>query len=280
MNPQSRNEAILKEQSEILKDISNAISQAKNETGKIKAGEVIIAIYNVIITITLAFGFIGTSSQANTLDQYCNDIYDRMTKIQSDIRTISDSKQTVYIISNAEREVLESGIPTEIVFSEPKLLPDGDTNTFRCMDYRTITDHNSMQWKLQLECLTDEETGIRYYLSGNKKYYCAALGSAYGQTLGDAFHVTLENGYEFDIIYAEFKNPLQDEPDPTFYGHPDVNYDGEQTTSIIEFVYDWTAAPQCVIDAGTMSALEQFGGLYGNGGNIIDISYTGRIWGV
>ena len=157
-------------------------------------------------------------------------------------------------------------------------LPDGDTNTYRCMDYRTITNHRSVQWALQEECFTDPETGIRYLLVDGHKYFCSAMGSAYGQTIGDAFHLTLQNGYEFDVIYGEFKNALSENPDPYFFGHPDVNYDGEVCTSLIEFIYDKDVAPLSVIMAGTMSKLEQFGGLYGDGGNIVSIKYLGKVW--
>lgn len=164
-----------------------------------------------------------------------------------------------------------------LIFSKERL-PEGDTNTYRCMDYQTITNHRSVQWALQEECFTDNETGIRCLLVNERKYFCSAMGSAYGQTIGDGFHITLQNGYEFDVVYGEFKNTYSENPDPYFFGHPDVNYDGEVCTSLIEFIYDKDVAPLSVIMAGTMSKLEQFGGLYGDGGNIVSIKYLGKVW--
>lgn len=218
----------------------------------------------------------ATRDRIILLEDNLNARYDQqLLEIREHIKAVDEeldkAPMTVYIYEEPKEEEL-------VIDASKERLPEGDTNTFRCMDFRTITDHTSVQWKMQGECLTDPETGIRYLTANGKKYLCAAMGSAYGQDLGDTFHITLQNGHEFDVVYAEFKNPVTDPPDYTFFGHPDVNYDGEATTSVIEFVYDWTAAPQNVIDAGTMSALDVFGGLYGDGGNIVSIKYLGRIW--
>lgn len=172
-----------------------------------------------------------------------------------------------------EEVVLDNGWEYDI--SED--LPTCDTNTFRCMDYRTLTNHASDQWKLQEECYTDKTTGIRYYIHEGSKYYCAALGSAYTETIGDAFSITLNNGYSFNVVNGDFKVPLGT---PNFYGHPDRNYDGEYCINIVEFIFDKNVAPKSVINAGTMSVLDNFGGLYGNGGNIVSIERVGKVWNV
>lgn len=157
-----------------------------------------------------------------------------------------------------------------------EMVPTCSTNTFRCMDYRTLTNHASEQWKLQTECYSDGVTGIRVYQRNGVRYFCAALGSAYGQNIGDAFNFTLENGTSFNVIYADFKNPLGSSD--IFFGHPDVNYDGELGIGLLEFVYDKDVAPKCVNESGTMTALDIFGGLYGDGGNIAKIVYLGKVW--
>lgn len=153
-------------------------------------------------------------------------------------------------------------------------LPDKMTNTLRYMDYRKITDKSTHQYWLQQECETGIATGIRLYTdSKDEVYYCAALAKAYGQTIGDAWHVTLQNGEDFNIIFAECKGN-----DAGYFGHDDGNYDGRKCVNVIEFVVDESKIPFEAADKGTFTALDCFGGLYGNGGNIKSMEYLGRVW--
>ena len=156
-------------------------------------------------------------------------------------------------------------------------LPEGATNRFDGMDFRTITDIQSDQYKLQQECFSGIKTGIRMYDTGEEGYYCAALGTAYGTDIGDTWHVTLKNGSEFNIILAEYKHPI-DNPDPNDFGDPCKNYDGEDCTNVIDFVFDGDYLPREVLIAGTFTELDFFGGKYGDGGDILKIEYTGRKW--
>ena len=153
-------------------------------------------------------------------------------------------------------------------------LPYGMTNTLRFMDYRKITDKNSIQYELQEDCDTDVDSGIRVYYANDTDYYCAALGSAYGRDIGDTWHVTLACGTEFDIILAEFK----DDGTTDCFGQSDKNYDGDPCTSVIEFVTDEDYMPSAVLSAGTYTVFGSLGGLHGKGGNIIEMKYLGRVW--
>lgn len=153
-------------------------------------------------------------------------------------------------------------------------LPYGMTNTLRFMDYRKITDKNSIQYKLQEDCDTDVDSGIRVFYANGTDYYCAALGSAYGRDIGDTWHVTLACGTEFDIILAEFK----DDGTTDYFGQSDKNYDGGPCTSVIEFVTDEDYMPSAVLSAGTYTVFGSLGGLHGKGGNIVEMNYTGRVW--
>lgn len=158
-------------------------------------------------------------------------------------------------------------------------LPDGYTNTFRCEDYRRLNDEKSEQYLLQQECITaaQQGTGMRYYRDGNIMWYCAALATAYGVEIGSAYYFTLENGTVIPVIMADYKHDIS-KPRADDFGDPDVNYDQQLCTNIIEFVVDMPFVPSNVISAGTMSALPEFGGLYGTGGNIVKVEYKGRVW--
>ena len=157
-------------------------------------------------------------------------------------------------------------------------LPTGiDTNTFRCMDYRTITDLTSWQHKIQL-LSTTSLNGLRVYNHEGKDYYTVALATAYGIDLGNAYEVELENGTIFYIVHAEYKHDIR-YPRADDYGDPDVNYDEENTISVIEFIYDWQSAPQRLIDDGEANRfLGDNCDIYGDGCNIKRMTYLGKIW--
>lgn len=149
-------------------------------------------------------------------------------------------------------------------------LPDIDTNMYTYMDYRKITNKNSMQYKYQQFCTTNEY-GIREY----DGYYAAALGSFYTTDIGDTYHVILENGTEFDIFLADCKDDSH--TDWSNMGVPITNYDNEDCLNVIEFVVDTDCMSKKVKRCGTFSALDIFGGLTGDGGNIESIVYTGNL---
>ena len=154
-----------------------------------------------------------------------------------------------------------------------------DTNTFRCMDYRTITDFSSWQYNIQENSKTIE-SGLRVYEYQGKEYYTVALATAYGIDLGNAYKVTLQNGTTFNIMHAEYKHDIR-YPSPTDYGDPDVNYDGENTISVIEFIYDWKKAPQGLIGDGEANRwLGEGCDIYGDGCNIVSMEYLGKIWSI
>ena len=115
------------------------------------------------------------------------------------------------------------------------------------------------------------------YDAGETGYFCAALGGAYGTDIGDTWHVTLKNGSEFDIILADYKHPI-DNPDPNDFGDICENYGVKACTNVIEFIYDKEYIPRKVMNTGTFSVLDFFGGIEGYGGDIVKMEYTGRVW--
>ena len=163
-------------------------------------------------------------------------------------------------------------------------LPAGHTNWISGMPYTAITNKQSEQWKLQLQAHTGKY-GIRCYFDGEHIYFLSAMGSAYGRTIGDAFRVTLKCGIVMYVMLSEFKD---DGSDPNFFGHttdeagnPLLNYDGQRYTCILEFIYDPEKIDERVLGesgSGTFTVFEEFGGLYGDGGDIVKIEYLGRRW--
>lgn len=148
-------------------------------------------------------------------------------------------------------------------------IPPGNTDWYALEPYTSIDNERSSQYALQQMCTTGISTGIRLYEdSEGELYYCAALGSAYGRDIGDAWEVTLDNGESFRIIYADYKDDGKTE----FFGHPCRNAREQPCTNVIEFIVEWEKLPSEVRTGGSMSKLEWCDG------NIIEMKYLGRVW--
>lgn len=77
----------------------------------------------------------------------------------------------------------------------------GDTSMKTYMDYRTITDTNSVQYEMQQDCYTDAD-GLRRYKDGDE--YVVAVGSPIAD-VGDYITVELDTGEVFDCIVGDSK---------------------------------------------------------------------------
>ena len=79
-------------------------------------------------------------------------------------------------------------------------LPDVNTEFKTYMDYRTITDTSSPQYDLQQHAYTDSQ-GIRR-VDGD---VCVALGTAYADSCGERFEITLDSGNSFTAVVGDIK---------------------------------------------------------------------------
>lgn len=203
------------------------------------------------------------ATSVNGLRKQNDEIQERNSELVRINKLLTDDTS----VSRTEKETISAG------FLPPAGIP---TNTYRCEDYSGFAQ-NSEQNMLQDDCFTDEATGIRYYIDDAGIWYCAALAGAYGTEIGHCYTFKLANGYFIHVIQADFKHDISS-PRSDDYGDDDVNYDGEKCINVIEFVVDMDKIPASVKQAGTMSALDEFGGLYGDGGNIVNVIDEGRRW--
>lgn len=141
-------------------------------------------------------------------------------------------------------------------------------NIITGMPYTSLAGHESQQWALQTECKPND-LGIQCYYDKNedKTYYTAAMGSEYGQTIGDTFHITLNNGSEFDVMLGDFKNDTYTK-----------NQNNNSYTSVLEFIFDPETLDPSVQTYGTFTIIDFFGGLQSDKANIKSIKYTGQKW--
>lgn len=178
--------------------------------------------------------------------------------------------------ASESNEIAPSSQPENVLQTDAtklkERLPEGHTNVISGMPYTTITNKQSEQWALQLQAFTGEY-GIRCYSDGDRTYFLAAMGSAYGREIGTAFRVTLKCGTEMYVMLGEFKD---DGTDPNFFGHPTTHADGYDVTCVLEFIYDAEHIDSKALQAGNFCNIECFGGLHGYGGDIVKIEYLGR----
>lgn len=133
-------------------------------------------------------------------------------------------------------------------------IPTGDTSFHGYMDYACITDINSLQYQLQLNCWTDSQ-GIRR--QGDD--VCIALGSYYGTEIGTRYLITTDIGNSFTAVLADCKADI----------HTDYNNQYRDTgngfKNVVEFIVDTYALDPDVMSSGNI-------GTYSNySGNIVSI---------
>lgn len=220
-------------------------------------------------------------SREEEYEKRFQEIRDKIAEIDKHFEEVQNESYTETIIF--EEEIPESG---KEEYSKERLPVGVDTNRYDCEPH--TFGYGTHQYRLQSACYTDE-LGLRYFLHNGKKYYCVAMGGAYGIDIGDIWDVTLECGTEFGIILSDYQHSI-DPPDPNDFGEiyerdiygniVDIlrNYDGEPVCHVLEFVVEIDKLNPYILGAGTVSAVKEFGGLYGDGGNIVDISYIGRAW--
>lgn len=221
------------------------IFMVSNEPGKDVYYELYVNAQDQIVTL---------KSEIDRCDEKIDLLSEEIDILKDEIRTLASNNTSEDKIKSSETNFIE--------------LRNVSTNMFCTMDYRKITNILSDQYKIQQHCVNNEY-GIRMF----GEFYTVALGSYFSRNLGDTYHVILENGHEFDIMIGDFK----DDGTKNYYGHPCINYDGEYCVNVIEFIIDDRAIPRSVMNSGTFSVLEEFGGLNGNGGNIKSMEYTGQV---
>ena len=117
----------------------------------------------------------------------------------------------------------------QVVIDEPLNislpLPEETDGAFKTyMDYRTITNKNSIQYQMQTQAFTDSD-GFRIY----DDCYMVAVGTAYAQSCGVKFDITLEDGTIIHCITGDIKSDAHTDSTNRFIPH---------NGNIVEFIVD------------------------------------------
>ena len=128
-------------------------------------------------------------------------------------------------------------------------LPDVNTEFKTYMDYRTITDTSSAQYDLQQHAYTDSQ-GIRR-VDGD---VCVALGTAYADSCGERFEITLDSGNSFTAVVGDIKADCHTDPSNRYVelweGHGDM----------VEFIVETEKLDDTVRIMGSVGEYEKYSG--------------------
>ena len=141
-------------------------------------------------------------------------------------------------------------------------LPNLDTSFKTYMDYRYITDTDSMQYKLQQNSWTDED-GLRRL----GEAYMVAMGTYYADECGKTFEITFDTGEKILVVVGDIKADCH--TDKTNRYSPVYDNNGNFiSANVLEFIVDTKAMSRHTKRLGTV---EYCGNLQGNIVSIVAI---------
>lgn len=202
---------------------------------------------------------ITTTTNAITKNTKTRSAENKKNTVKTNTKSTTTTKETrttkpySYKVTETTTIVTKSEIEPEIELISYDI-PTGDTSFHGYMDYACITDNNSLQYQLQLNCWTDSQ-GIRR--QGND--VCIALGSYYGTEIGTRYLITTDMGNSFTAVLADCKADIHTD----YYNQ--YRDTGNGFKNVVEFIVDTYALDPDVMGSGNI-------GTYSNySGNIVSI---------
>jgi len=113
------------------------------------------------------------------------------------------------------------------------------------MDYRTITKHDSPQYRISEKSKTDGN-GLRIYESR----YCVAIGTGFKAPVGTKVNVYLDNGQLLYCVVGDLKANIHTDETHMISGHGNV----------VEFIVDTDTLDHDAMYHGDISQIEGFEG--------------------
>ena len=229
-------------------------------------GRVIFIILNLFFIIAILVSFWKDEQvEINKINQAYND---DIKILEENIKVLEEEKKELNeensILSNKYNELLEKydNAQKELeekdrVIEELKSSIDLDslgidTGKKTYMDYRAISSKNSSQYKLQYSGnITTDEDGMRVYTKDRVNYYCAAVGTGFGMSVGDLATVYCENGNIFNIIVGDIKSD----------SHTDSNHIYTvKSGCMLEFIVDISELDAGIKRSGNIGNMNKFSG--------------------
>lgn len=131
--------------------------------------------------------------------------------------------------------------------SETLDVPDGNNSFYAYMDYDKVTDPTSAQYKFKDICWIDD---MGLYRQCND--YVIALGSFYGQSIGERYMITLQNGVSFTAVLGDLKNDADTDPTNRY------RITNDERKNVIEFIVDTDQLSKEVKQSGNIGSYSMF----------------------
>lgn len=213
------------------------------------------------IVVSLSIGIVGTDVERIDEPLYTYTSNNKTEEVRDDTTTVDAIPTIAPIISTSYYDSIDesdSSIEYEESESSSEETEENESTQyvkksiyvgsqdlrFSYMDWRTITDQTSDQWKLQnYYSITDWTTGIRT-VNGR---YSVAVGSTISVEKGRYIDVYLENGTIIPCVISDTKADYD-----TWGNEGIVGNDG----SVIEFIVDTDV--MSVIDIGSVTAMGDY----------------------
>lgn len=242
----------------------------KERECKIEPVIMVLALLTVLLVVFNVVGFIDTFHVYNAfIKNKCEiDCCNCEQKCENDTVTPESFdgienvviKQTTEGNSKLQKQNIHND---ESIIKREVSLPSIPTNIKSFTDYRVYNIEETPHYRLQNQCYTDQ-MGLRRL----GEDYCVAVGSYYSSDIGDRFEVTLDTGFTFTAIVSDTKADY--DTDEKHMYTPCVNYNGENSGNLLEFIVDIESISKEMYAYGSVDYHSQFKG------NIVSMFYLGR----
>ena len=168
------------------------------------------------------------------------------TMISMVSKTYDDSTMVDAAVEQPVVETVEEPLSPPVIFTDLGVPTNVDTSFKTYMDWRTVTDETSNQYKLINTYGWHDEQGFMRVLGERDlgitdDYYMIALGSYYGTKIGTKYRITTTEGNVFYGILSDCKDDR----------HTNSTHQYAQNKDVVEFLVDTRYLNSAVMRMGS-----------------------------
>ena len=171
------------------------------------------------------------------------------TETKPETETVTTTTEVETTVATQETYLAEAVTEIEMVETEIYPFPEYDTSFKAYMDYRTITDTTTSQWRLQQQAWTDD-----YGLRRLNADYMVAMGTGYADEVGDRFQITFDNGEIITVVVGDIKADIHTDSSCRYVRI------GSENVNVLEFIVDENKLKQNIKITGTVGTYSHLSG--------------------
>ena len=186
------------------------------------------AVAGVFLTVSAIVSAVGINRYHNAMEEIAKYEQQQLTVEE---RVLEQSPQ-IQVKALSYVPMVKKSAPVEVekkerVYAVPTYV---DTSFKAYMDYRKITDEDSVQYEMQENAWTGLD-GVRRI--GDD--LCVAMGTYYSDKCGKRFKITLDTGKEFNVIISDIKDDKHTDETNRYTMHGEGD---EARACVVEFIVD------------------------------------------